>query len=225
MKLNRRSVLGAIGTIGIGTGAAFGSGAFSQVTAERAVQVNVLGGEDGLEKPGEGVGDGQEQSNNNDIAENILADFADVLVDASSDSVSILNRDDNAEDEADLYPTVNPADYNTAIGGEYVSLVANDVTVLFGPDGNELPAESTITHDDFFAIQTDNNKSFDVTFTSDDDPNNILTGIGDGEGNTNDPNGGVTVSGASGFEQVPAEIQTGTSSGSREGLTIDIVEN
>jgi hypothetical protein len=187
--------------------------------------VNVLGGENGLEKPGEDADDDQEQTNNDDIADNILEDFADVLVDASSDSVSILDRDGNAEDETNLYPTVNPARYNNAIDGKYVSLVANDVTVLFGPDGNELPAESTITHDDFFAIQTASGSTFDVTFTSDDDPNNILTGIGDGGGNTNDPNNGVTVSGASGFEQVPAEIQTGTSSGSSEGLTIDIVEN
>ncbi len=48
MNLNRRNVLLGLGTMTIGGGAAFGSGAFSQVEAERSVTVDVAEDSDAL---------------------------------------------------------------------------------------------------------------------------------------------------------------------------------
>ncbi len=48
MNLNRRNVLVGLGTMTIGGGAAFGSGAFSQVEAERSVTVDVAEDADAL---------------------------------------------------------------------------------------------------------------------------------------------------------------------------------
>lgn len=43
MRLNRRNVLIGIGTVAVGSGAALGSGAFTQVSAERTMTVDVAG--------------------------------------------------------------------------------------------------------------------------------------------------------------------------------------
>lgn len=43
MRLNRRNVLIGIGTVAVGSGAALGSGAFTQVSAERTMSVDVAG--------------------------------------------------------------------------------------------------------------------------------------------------------------------------------------
>lgn len=48
MKMNRRTVLLGLSAAGVGAGAAFGSGAFTSVTADRAVQVNVTSDDAGL---------------------------------------------------------------------------------------------------------------------------------------------------------------------------------
>lgn len=43
MRLNRRNVLIGIGTVAVGSGAALGSGAFTQVSAQRTMSVDVAG--------------------------------------------------------------------------------------------------------------------------------------------------------------------------------------
>jgi len=48
MKINRRSVLFGLGTIGAGVGGVFGSGAFSSVEATRSVKINTSGDSDAL---------------------------------------------------------------------------------------------------------------------------------------------------------------------------------
>ena len=106
MKMNRRSVLGAIGVVGVGTGAAFGSGAFSSTTAQRAVEVNVFGAD--LSDSGTtGVVSGLTSGEETTLAGNITANFVDVLVDASSDTVDIYNEaGDSREstDGTDIFP-------------------------------------------------------------------------------------------------------------------------
>lgn len=48
MNINRRTVLLGLSAAGVGAGAAFGSGAFTSVTADRAVQVDVTSDDAGL---------------------------------------------------------------------------------------------------------------------------------------------------------------------------------
>jgi len=116
MKPTRRTVLGAVGTLGVGVGAAFGSGAFTSTTAERAVEVNVFGA-DGLVRNGD---------NEDNVAGAIRDNIVDVLVNTESNSVSINSPNlEDGEDGTDLFPT-NPQQivgYNEVVDGNFVSLV------------------------------------------------------------------------------------------------------
>ena len=182
MKLNRRSVLGAIGLVGVGTGAAFGSGAFTSTTAERAVEVNVFGGEnigsDGLAN-GDG-GDGLNPTETTALGDEIRNNFVDVLVDTSDFTTVSFNQTagDGAQlDATSLFPSSTPDNYRFDIDQDYVSLVANDVRIVFGDtesgSGDSLPPNSTVDYDGLFAFETAGD--FDVTFQGDGD---FLTQIG-----------------------------------------------
>ncbi|OYR77664.1 hypothetical protein DJ84_21670, partial [Halorubrum ezzemoulense] len=131
MKLNRRSVLGTIGMIGVGTGAAFGSGAFTTVEAQREVEVNVIGGgfradgiihladdpldnvssgdiakdADGIEyDDGQTIGDVESTISNEIIGS---SGTADVLVNTASDFVTVKDANDDEFDGRSLYPTLD----------------------------------------------------------------------------------------------------------------------
>jgi hypothetical protein len=158
MKPTRRTVLGVVGTLGVGAGAAFGSGAFTSTTAERAVEVNVFGA-DGVVRNGD---------NEDNVAGAIRDNIVDVLVDTEPNSVSIDSPNLNdGEDGADLFPT-NPQQlvgYNGVVDKNFVSLVANDVTIVFGEEGG-LPPNSTIDYAELFAFVSnrDNELAFDIMF-------------------------------------------------------------
>jgi len=182
MKLNRRSVLGAIGTIGIGTGAAFGSGAFTSTTAERQVEVNVLGADLGTAGDGLAVTNGNATAENT-IAEEITTSFADVLVDTSAETVDIRDTDgDIIGQPGNVFPSFEDGDVSTSGGSysdfneSYVSLVANDVRVVFGQNG--LPANSSIGYDPLFGFTTET--TVDVFFDGAGigGNNSILTNVG-----------------------------------------------
>lgn len=171
MKLNRRSVLGAIGMIGVGTGAAFGSGAFTTVEAQREVEVNVLGGSNGLEEIG------SLSSSESVIADNIAGtagskSSADVLVDTSSNNIEVQDAQGTSYAGSDLFPSSGT--YSGITTDSYVSLVANNVKIVFGPAGNELPINSTLTQSGLFSLVT-RNGTFDVSFST--DVGGILTGV------------------------------------------------
>ncbi|OTF10344.1 hypothetical protein [Halorubrum sp. SD612] len=221
MKMNRRSVLGAIGVVGVGTGAAFGSGAFSSTTAQRAVEVNVFGA--GVSDSGvDGLVSGLTETEENDLADDITANFVDVLVDASSDTVDIYDADgqnDVSTDGNNLFPE-NPGSTETysGIGSNYVSLVANDVTIVFG-DGNGLPPNSTVSYTELFTFVGNDTTSYDVTF-GDTNGGSILSSVAG-----SDVSSGSTVTVSSGSSPSKnAEVETGTSSNSREDLDIRIEE-
>lgn len=158
MKPTRRTVLGVVGTLGVGAGAAFGSGAFTSTTAERAVEVNVFGA-DGVVRNGD---------NEDNVAGAIRDNIIDVLVDTEPNSVSIDSPNLNdGEDGADLFPT-NPRQlvgYDGVVDKNFVSLVANDVTIVFGEEGG-LPPNSTIDYAELFAFVSnrDNELAFDIIF-------------------------------------------------------------
>lgn len=206
MKLNRRSVLGAIGLVGVGTGAAFGSGAFTSTTAERAVEVNVFGGLDD-----DGLAQGLDGDAENDLADEIRNNFVDVLVDTSPDTVFVSNDGSNLnagelfpsqfDDGFDAYDSFGDLDEN------YVSLVANDVTIVFGNDDNGLPPNSTVDYENLFAFVPNDGSSFSVEF----DIDAFLTS----------PTGEDVFSGED-FDENDAEIETGSGTESPEDLDITI---
>ena len=224
MKLNRRSVLGAIGLVGVGTGAAFGSGAFTSTTAERAVEVNVFGGEnigsDGLANGDDG--NGLNQSETNTLGDEIRSNFVDVLVDTSDFNTVSFNQTagDGAQlDAANLFPSSNPTSYRSDIDQNYVSLVANDVRIVFGDtesgSGDSLPPNSTVDYDGLFAFETAGD--FDVTFQGDGD---FLTQIG---GKSISSDAEFTNVTDSDDAQKNAVVETGNGT-ENEGLNI-VIEN
>ncbi|WP_239640170.1 hypothetical protein [Halorubrum coriense] len=215
-------MLGAIGVIGVGTGAAFGSGAFSSTTAERAVEVNVFGAEvsdSGTAGVVSGLTEGEETT----LAGQITGNFVDVLVDASSDTVDIYDATGDTEvstDGTDVYPE-NPGSSETysGIGNNYVSLVANDVTIVFGDD-NGLPPNSTVNYGDLFSFVGNDNTNFDVTF-GDTNGGSILSSVG---GSTVSTGATITVSSGA-TPTADADVATGTDNNSREQLDIRIEES
>jgi len=205
MKLNRRSVLGLIGTVGIGSGAAFGSGAFSSVSATREVEVNVVGAE----------GSGSE----------IATQFTDVLVDASAPEVALRDSSGNlVTDPTTLFPTEDDSlstDDGTSISTDYVSLIANDVSVVFGYENNgtdeRLMPNSTYTYNSGFFKLVNNDDGNGTTFNVDlDTSSGLLTGIG---GSTDTYNEDVS---ADSVSDLSATLETGDSATETEDMTITI---
>ncbi|WP_424015099.1 hypothetical protein ACOZ35_03575 [Halorubrum xinjiangense] len=228
MKLNRRSVLGAIGMVGVGTGAAFGSGAFTTVEAQREVEVNVLGGDNGInrlnpngDEEADDLPDAIEEREN-EIADNITGNFADVLVDTSSNNIAVKDGDDTFYDGEELFPV--GLDTYGSVDENYVSLVANDVTIVFGPDGNKLPSNAILTQNDLFALVSDGD--FDVAFSSKNATNaRLITKIGgeDVEDTGATPTATGTANG--GTTLLDATVDTGETATETEDLTIEITEN
>mgnify|MGYP000129705186 CR=1 FL=1 len=205
MKLNRRSVLGLIGTVGIGSGAAFGSGAFSSVSATREVEVNVVGAE----------GSGSE----------IATQFTDVLVDAFAPEVALRDSSGNlVTDPTTLFPTEDDSlstDDGTSISTDYVSLIANDVSVVFGYENNgtdeRLMPNSTYTYNSGFFKLVNNDDGNGTTFNVDlDTSSGLLTGIG---GSTDTYNEDVSDGSVS---DLSATLETGDSATETEDMTITI---
>ena len=222
MKLNRRSVLGAIGTVGVGTGAAFGSGAFTTVEAQREVEVNVLGGANGIEEIGE------LSSSEEEIADNIAGvaegedgankSSADVLVDTSSNNIEV-QADETSYEGSDLFPSSGT--YEGIGSDDYVSLVANNVKIVFGPEGNELPVDSTLTQNGLFELVTRNGQ-FDVTFST--DTVGILTEVNEGSVDgggiaSADVSAGTSPAGVSGTVET-TDVDEGP-----ETLTIEVTDS
>ena len=243
MKLNRRSVLGAIGVVGVGTGAAFGSGAFTSTTANRAVEVNVFGANtttDGVVEVDElAENDTDRQTAQEDIADTITNNAVDVLVDISSDSVGVRANSDQSliEDGTTLFPS--PTDGDSVYGQDggspfgssggiteanYVSLVANDVTIVFGSgtgNGAGVPPNSVLTYGSFFAFADPNGNQSSIEFqtSADSNTNQLLTKIGGNDINSADSSG-VNLGTVSNQQQESAEVSTGTASQETENLDI-----
>ena len=228
MKLNRRSVLGAIGMVGVGTGAAFGSGAFTTVEAQREVEVNVLGGDNGInrlnpngDEDADDLPDAIEEQEN-EIADNITGNFADVLVDTSSNNIAVKDGDDTFYDGEELFPV--GLDTYGSVDENYVSLVANDVTIVFGPDGNKLPSNAILTQNDLFALVSDGD--FDVAFSSKNATNaRLITKIGGEDVANTGATSTATGTANGGTTLLDATVDTGETATETEDLTIEITEN
>ena len=92
--------------------------------------------------------------------------------------VNIIDEGDIAEEFVDVI--FKPDDYDSVDtdeevdsvdSGDGISLIANDVTLVFGADGNDLPPNSIINYDDLFTVDNENNedepRDFEVTFEVD----------------------------------------------------------
>jgi len=230
MKLNRRSVLGAIGLVGVGTGAAFGSGAFTSTTAERGVEVNVFGAD--LGTAGDGLADTSGNQNDEDnLADAITSDFADVLVNTDEATVDVRDADDNLiSNPGNLFPSFESespgsnGDYD-GFNDNYVSLVANDVRVVFGADGG-LPPESTLNYDPLFGFTSRAN--VDVYFNGNGvtGDGRIITNVG-GQTNFGDEDTNNSVfSGAGGSSNILyGDIATGSVGQRNRNLNIIIADS
>lgn len=153
VEMNRRNVLVGMGGLAIGGGALLGSGAFTSVSAERDVEVNVLVDGD--------IGDSDQ--------------FADVLVNVGGyDTVAVDDDGTLNTDGEGLFPT--DTDNYPDFGEEYVSLLQNDVTLVFGfEDGgedNRLLPNSTTNYGELIALVNTNDDPTEgehsLTFNNDD---------------------------------------------------------
>jgi hypothetical protein len=183
--MNRRNVLAGLGGLAVGGGALLGSGAFSSVEASRDVEVNVL-------------------------VENEIGDddqIADVLVNVGGfDTVAVDPGGGENTNGSNLFPTgTTTGSSNYTVGNgpttdylqDWVSLIENDVELVFGPTTNseELPPNSTASFDNLFALVNTNgsqtngshtlsfgNGGFtepntDVSFQSSPDPPGLPSGV------------------------------------------------
>ncbi|NHN66102.1 hypothetical protein G9463_23130 [Haloarcula sp. JP-Z28] len=240
--MNRRNVLTGLGGLAISGGALFGTGAFTSVSATRSVEVNVFGDSGDTE----GVVDGADEKDEKNIAETITGGggsdenggAVDVLINTADSGISVKSSDGNSDLTADeLFPS-NDSIYSTnAIDTQYVSLVANDVTIAFG-DSTGLPPNSSLEFGDLFAVVPNTNQNnFTVRFESDTSGSkSLLKKINGTEltppdnDTTNDPAVSVTGKDYSGQSNIqsgdvknaPASVDTTTSDNTSQTLDITI---
>ena len=179
---SRRKVLVGLGAVVAGGGAALGSGAFSQTTAAREFEVNVV------------------------TDEQIAEDFVDVILN-DVDGTDTVGVGENGEDDpAGMFPN-----------GSDVSLMQNDVRIVFGPSGNELPPNSNVTYDGLITIvneEGDEPQDFEVSFSIDVDQGDSSL--------TFDPSSTSVVS--DNTEDVTVTVDTGSDDQTEGTLTIEISE-
>ena len=121
-----------MGGLAVGGGALLGSGAFTSTSAERDVEVNVMTETD--------IGDNDQ--------------IADVLVNVGGfDTVAVDDGTTTSTDGTDFFPSAGTSTYSSpSYGDDWVSVIENDVTIVFGTSSNKLPPNSTSTFDNLFAL-------------------------------------------------------------------------
>jgi len=227
--MNRRNVLTGLGGLAISGGALLGTGAFTSTSANRQVEVNILGGSD--YDPNTGVVEGADQAAEQNIADEITETLGiDVLVDITSSAVSVESPTGTIGDVDTLFPQNDV--YNnlttafSAGSTNYVSLVANDVRIVFGGDGDNegLPANSTVSFAELFAFgRTDSSAGPDVTFDTDNaSASPLLSGLDDSNGTSGDLSSSVAFTGSTSGDTVDADVATGTTDEATEDLNITI---
>ena len=143
MDLNRRNTLAAMGGLALAGGGILGSGAFTTVSADRTVNVNVIANTE--------LGDSE--------------NFADVLIDVGGyDEVAVKQSNGSLNtDGSGLFPTSSDNYSTPDFGGQYVSLLQNDVQLVFGFDetgngGNDtrLLANASVEFADLISLVNSN---------------------------------------------------------------------
>ncbi|MFP9060151.1 hypothetical protein ACLI4R_06420 [Natrialbaceae archaeon A-chndr2] len=142
-------------------------------------------------------------------------------------NVNIIDEDDIADEFVDI--TLKASDYDSVgLDGEPdnedISLVANDVTLVFGTDGNKYPPNTVIDYPGLLEIDSGSSgPDFDVTFEVVDSNSTFRFGPDDVEEYETNVSGG-------GNENVDVELETadGESGNSTEDngtLTITVEED
>jgi len=131
-------------------------GAFSNVEAQRTVEVNVV--------TGTGVAE----------------EFADVVLENVGANSGVTNPDNselgvgpegNLEDPTTLFPTSGDSygDSGYSPDDNDVSLIDNDVQIVYGVSGQELPPNSSVFYDNHFTVVNDSGNTaedFEVTIST-----------------------------------------------------------
>jgi hypothetical protein len=183
--MKRRNVLAGLGGLAVGGGALLGSGAFSSVEASRDVEVNVLV--------------------NNDIGDD--SQIADVLVNVGVfDAVAADDGTTTSTDGTDFFPNSSTATYSSpSYGAGWVSVIENDVTLIFGSSGNELPPNATVGFDNLFALVNSNSSQTTGSHSLSFDNSNFTST--DTQLSFQSPPSGVQVGGNTGLEY-NVDVQT-----------------
>lgn len=161
MKLSRRNVLAGIGGLAVGGGALLGSGAFSSVEAQRTVDVNVVTGPDIA-------------TESVDVILNNVGAQTSVSSPANPE-LGVDTASDGPDDPDALFPdNSNTSDFSTNYTPEDndVSLIDNDVKIIFGVSGQSLPPNSQVDYDGLFSVVNESSspsQAFNVTLETDSD--------------------------------------------------------
>ncbi len=203
-------MIAGLGALTVGGGAVFGSGAFTTTTADRGLEINVITGEQ------------------------IAQDSVDVLL--RQDEYDQVGVDGTASalapsSKTTYYEEDDTTEVYTA-GADEVSLIENNVTTIFGPEGNELLGRSNTTFDPLFElanlVESDGTPTdADVTFDIDDSGNTDfdINGTRIDDNDTTDSSHTITVT-ADTSESVPLTVSPPESSEPTAGtLTITIEQS
>ncbi|MCL9813554.1 hypothetical protein [Natranaeroarchaeum aerophilus] len=193
-----------LGALTVGGGAVFGSGAFSSVSAERSVEVNVI-------------------NNAGDIAD----EFVDVVIDPTDyDSIGLDNATGVSDSDYDQTP--NLGDDAASLVADDLTIVfgATDGGGDFD-NLDSIPANSTVTYDDLFTVINDGTDAgendFTVTFDFDDEEGTANYDLSF-EDTADSPDNALTVDEDSNETMAQTELTTGDSDDTDGLLTITIEE-
>lgn len=208
MKLNRRNALAAIGGLALTGGGVLGSGAFTTVSAQRTVNVNVI--------------------TNTELGAS--SDYADVLIDvAGYDEVAVKDSNGNLNtDGTGLFPTSSDNYTSPSYGAGYVSLLQNDVELVFGYDNsgsggsdNRILANSSVDFADLITLVN----TAGVSTTGEHTMSFDASGFSDAESDIVFTNGGPNAVTVPATTADPYTVTVTAGGGNDTGATLDITIN
>lgn len=159
MRMNRRNVLLGLGTMVVGGGGALATGAFSTVSAERSVTIDVAEDDSGSAMIGLEPGDSDYVTTTDGVFEIDFSDLGDVNVDATLTVEDAFNLTNNADEELSIRFEDDATDIS-------VTLVDSD-----GSDLTSTTLGAGSSEDDIDVVVetptgvSENPETFDVTLT------------------------------------------------------------
>ncbi|GGL58604.1 hypothetical protein [Halocalculus aciditolerans] len=142
MDMNRRKVLLGMGTAAIGSGAAFGSGAFTSVTADRTASFTVSADDSAYLTLS---GDGDYVSASGNPSNTIKFTFDNLNENATTKVDGALTISDNGSDSASKYVWVTGGDSTLSSGGT-VDLIeqSNSGSIVSDTNAVDLSTQDTV---------------------------------------------------------------------------------
>ncbi len=146
MRSNRRSVLIGLGTLTVGGGAAFGTGAFSSVEADRTVTVNTAGDNSALLTIEEGTSyDGVSLTNGDSGA--VTIEFTELNENAITTFENAVDITNTGTQTVDVSVTDSPTDLTVTVnnGGSLGNGETANLSFTVDLSGESSDADGTIT--------------------------------------------------------------------------------